>query len=92
MQALAANAFVRCAFAGESQGPPPPPLSRSAGIPMTTSYFGCLHLLMTISFLLHVAAFPLFGTQMYEKLGDQVSVIGKLTLLLTMHSVHFQDC
>ncbi len=65
--ALAANAFVRCLFAGQSitdaSRPAENPLTRTSPL---------------------LATFPLFGNQMYDKLGYQwaSSLLGFLTLAM----------
>jgi hypothetical protein len=77
--ALAANAFVRCSFAGESDPVVPTPLSAQLG-------FSVGHKDANFEFH-HVAAFPLFGIQMYEKLGFQWA--GTLLAFLTLVMMPF---
>lgn len=61
--ALAANAFVRCAFAGMLLKNKLPPLPTKE----VDRFIG--NRLLTVFF--NIAAFPLFGLQMYSKLGYQ---------------------
>ena len=61
--AIAANTFVRCTFAGECDTRAHAWLSRIPGGPRWNQ--------VTNSGFWQLAAFPLFGVQMYEKLGYQ---------------------
>lgn len=78
MQALAANALVRCAFAGEYTWHEAAPFPLCWDTNELYYYHIILYYKNLLLTMLSLAAFPLFGTLMYEKLGDQVSgLIGR---------------
>ena len=89
--ALAANAFVRCSFAGKSSidvvvrrslsFPLPAPLGPPGWV-WIRSHKSPVRLLILM--FAATAAFPLFGVQMYEKLGYQwaTTLLAFLTLVM----------